>query len=75
MLFYLSSSILMSSRAIPFLWSERIRCSRDMETTSRSPPTFIPHESLQTHKPHLYSILIQRSGGPFSAPFRSVAGE
>ena len=45
MLFYLSSSIPMSSRAIPFLWSERIRCYRDMEITSRSPPTFIPHES------------------------------
>ena len=75
MLFYLSSSIPMSSRAIPFLWSELIRCSRDMEITSRSPPTFIQHESLQTHKPHLYSIYSQRSGGPFPAPFRSVAGE
>lgn len=74
MLFYLSSSIPMSSRAIPFLWSERIRCSRDMETTSRSPAVFIHHESLQTHKPHLYSIYSQRSGGPFPAPFRSVAG-
>ena len=74
MLFYLSSSIPCPLVPYPFLWSERIRCSRDMETTSRSPPAFIPHESLQTHKPHLYSILIQRSRGPFPAPFRSVAG-
>ena len=75
MLFYLSSSIPCPLVPYPFLWSERIRCSRDMETTSRSPPAFIPHESLQTHKPHLYSIYSQRSGGPFPAPFRSVAGE